>query len=111
MDKTFFDERAVHGTIDFPIAVYQFENEDTTQIALHYHTEFEFLILTKGSVNIQLDDITFTINENEGIFINSEVLHYAFCRQPSLCAFTAIVFSPSSLHPNMITCTGNLYAL
>lgn len=72
-------EETQHGTSEFPVAVY------TTQLNLnvlgyvnwHWHEELQFVYVIRGEVLFSVGATTFTLQEGEGLFINSEVLHMA----------------------------------
>ena len=56
MDKKSFEEHIIHGDIDFPVGIYAFNKQHEIVLPLHYHREFEFLILTNGKAKLQLDN-------------------------------------------------------
>lgn len=51
-------------------------------IPWHWHDEFEFGYLTGGSVSYKTSRHTFLLQEGDGIFINSGVLHYLHPLEP-----------------------------
>ena len=94
MNKTDLKERALHGTPDFPIAIYNntFDKEYNLLAPLHYHSEFELLVATKGTVTVRIEDTIYNLAEGEGIFINSELLHVITSEENMNHGFVAIVF-------------------
>ena len=96
MGRDSFEEHAIHGTVDFPVGIYDthFEPAHRILFSLHYHREFELLLVTRGKVRLQLEGDTFYLNQGEGIFINSGALHSAESSEHQECGFIAIVFSP-----------------
>ncbi|WP_099302895.1 helix-turn-helix domain-containing protein [Bacillus sp. Marseille-P3800] len=52
-------------------------------IPLHWHKEFQFMLVITGSVNVQILDQDVKLNEGEGAFIQSGVVHKIFELQPS----------------------------
>lgn len=86
----------IHGTADFPVGVYNlnFDSKSDVLFPLHYHREFEILVITKGKVKLQLEGTTVYLAEGEGIFINSGMLHSAVQEEGVASGFTAIVFLP-----------------
>lgn len=96
MEKTGFLERTVHGTPAFPAAIYHAYYDESCKIlfALHYHRDFEFLLVTEGKVRVQYHGEAASLGPGEGIFINSGMLHTAVSMQATACRFTAVVFSP-----------------
>ena len=94
MDKIGLIEKSSHGTPSFPVAVYNmFFDKDTNILApLHYHNEFELLVATKGSITVQIEENTYNLQQGEGIFINSGLLHVIKSENNDEHAFIAIVF-------------------
>lgn len=97
MKKNFFEEHITHGTVDFPVGIYDmhFKKENSVLFPVHYHKEFELLVATDGKFTVQLEGDTVCLNQGEGIFINSGNLHSAINAGNTVCSFIAIVFSPT----------------
>lgn len=97
MEKIRLIEKSTHGTPVFPIAVYNMTFDKYTSILapLHYHREFELLYATKGSLTIQIDENTYILQEGEGVFINSGLLHVIKAENNDEHAFIAVVFDYS----------------
>lgn len=78
VDKTDSSGRELltYGTSDFPIA---FFDDDLTKVKVpwHWHDEFEIIIITEGSVCVQIANSSFVLNKGEGYFLNSGILHSA----------------------------------
>lgn len=87
-------ETLIHGTPDFPVAVYNntFDRQFNLLAALHYHTEFELLVATKGSLSVQIEETLYCVKEGEGLFINSGLIHSISSSDNSEHGFIAIVF-------------------
>lgn len=96
MNKNCFEEHMIHGTADFPVGIYdmRFEGTGRELFPLHYHNEFEILVITKGRARVQLEDNIFYPEKGEGLFINSGMLHSAVQAENEECCFLAIVFLP-----------------
>lgn len=89
-------ETILHGTSDFPIQFYIDEFSDFHQksIPIHWHPEFEFFMVDKGTVSIQIGTQKITLNSGECIFINGNVLHsFQQVDNSLLCRCPNIVFS------------------
>lgn len=102
MRKDLYDEHVIHGTIGFPVGIYNFSNpyEDEILFAVHYHREFELLIVTEGKVKLQVENDTYFLEHGQGVFINSCALHSTFSLTKK-CRCMAIVFSPEFIaHTN-----------
>ena len=85
-------ELLTYGTSDFPIA---FFDDDLTKVKVpwHWHDELEIIIITEGSVSIQIANSSFVLNKGEGYFLNSGILHSAKLLSPRGHQ-RALIFSP-----------------
>lgn len=94
MEKTDFKETLIHGTPAFPIAIYNntFDKQYNLLAPLHYHSEFELLVATKGTLSVQLEETLYTLSEGEGLFINSGLIHMFTSVDHIDHGFIAIVF-------------------
>jgi len=94
VDKTDSSGRELltYGTSDFPIA---FFDDDLTKVKVpwHWHDEFEIIIITEGSVCVQIANSSFVLNKGEGYFLNSGILHSAKLLSPKGHQ-RALIFSP-----------------
>ena len=77
MERTSFKESLQHGSAEFPVAVYnmKFDKKQQMLASLHYHKEFEFLVITEGRICVQIEEKNYELKSGEGIFINSGCLH------------------------------------
>ena len=68
-------ERKQHGTKDFPCAAY---GSSLCQICYpwHWHEEFELSVLTQGSLWFYTPRETILLGPGDGLFLNSEAMHY-----------------------------------
>lgn len=94
VDKTDSNGRELltYGTSDFPIA---FFDDDLTKVKVpwHWHDELEIIIITEGSVCVQIANSSFVLNKGEGYFLNSGILHSAKLLSPNGHQ-RALIFSP-----------------
>lgn len=94
VDKTDSSGRELltYGTSDFPIA---FFDDDLTKVKVpwHWHDELEIIIITEGSVSVQIANSSFVLNKGEGYFLNSGILHSAKLLSPNGHQ-RALIFSP-----------------
>ncbi len=101
MEKESLKEPLLHGTAAFPLAVYPmiFPKYQHSFAYLHYHTEFELLVATRGTLLVQIEEQCYTVPEGEGIFINSGLLHTITApeEEPAGHGFLAVVFDYSLL--------------
>ncbi|MBE6857754.1 MAG: AraC family transcriptional regulator, partial [Ruminococcus sp.] len=71
------DETNMHGTSEFPIAVYHADVTDNF-VSWHWHEEMEFGFVTEGSVLMECGNERFTLNIGDIYFLNSNTLHALF---------------------------------
>ena len=86
-------ELVEHGTTAFPVACY---HDDFRQMDVpwHWHEELEAVLISEGSCTVAAGNEKFVLQEGEGFFINSEVLHGAWNGADSGCRFHSLVFHP-----------------
>lgn len=77
--KNFLREKAIHGTALVPVAIHHLSYEENLDnfFYLHWHYEFEFIIVIKGAITYTIEDEDYTIKAGEGLFIPSNKLHAA----------------------------------
>lgn len=94
MEKNHLKEAMLHGTPSFPVAIYnnKFDKQYTLLAPLHYHNEFELLVATKGTLNVQIEEATYILSQGEGLFINSGLLHIINSNDDVDHGFIAVVF-------------------
>ncbi|MBQ6529721.1 MAG: AraC family transcriptional regulator [Clostridia bacterium] len=101
MTEPYFEEHLIHGTAEFPVGIYDmhFNSDEKPLFPLHYHSEFEFLIITAGEATVHINGEPVVVKKGEGAFINSSALHSAVNSADLECGFIAIVFSPQFIAP------------
>lgn len=82
-----------HGTGLFPVACYH-DDLIKADVPWHWHDEWEFIIVSKGTAIISVENAKYTVKCGEGFFINAGVLHSAKPSDNSVCLFHSIVFHP-----------------
>lgn len=98
-----YEEKMRHGTPHMPLGLHKlrFAEGTDTIFYLHWHEEFEFLIVTKGEAIFEIEDRKHHIKEGEGVFINSDLLHSAHAVDGKECHFIAVVFSGNFLNESL----------
>lgn len=93
--KKEYEEKQRHGTVEFPLGLHKLEYPQNTDAIfyLHWHQEFEFLVVTKGRLLFTVEEADYELHEGDGIFINSNELHAARAINGEACAFFAVDFS------------------
>lgn len=96
------EEGVVHGTLQLPFSIHHtyIRKNQVNILYLHWHQEYEFLLVKEGSAVFHIGDKDYIVNANEGLFIPSNVLHSATSLDGSTCSFYAFVFHMSFLAEN-----------
>ena len=104
-------EKISHTTDSAPYSIHFTEVSLGADPALylHWHKEMEFLLLTSGALLFQMEDITFTLQAGDAVFIPSGTLHSAKSRSDQPVSFYALVFSPEFLISSFDTTAYNTY--
>ncbi|WP_054742098.1 AraC family ligand binding domain-containing protein [Cellulosilyticum ruminicola] len=96
-------EKLPHGNVLFPLMVHEVSSNPkiTERLACHWHTEYEFLVITKGCAQFQIENQIIPVKENDIVFIKSDDLHAitTTCGMP--LDFYAIVFHPDLLNSHL----------
>ena len=81
----------------FPIRVHYTTHRPDTYVLInkHWHEEMEVLYISKGSMEVSVEEHTFVAQEKDIILIPSNVLHTSYNILGTSCEFCAIVFSPN----------------
>ena len=92
-----FQEVIAYPDVNFPLEIWignlneYFNNE----LPIHYHDVFEYAFVLKGEVIYKINDENIALHENEGIFVNSDVIHAV--RQSGSDAILYTIGFPSNL--------------
>lgn len=89
-------ELTEHRTVVLPVACYVTTiNENINgYIPLHWHDEFQFVHVVKGTAEFQINEEPISVREGEGLFINSGGLHMAKDSKQSGCVYICVNVSP-----------------
>lgn len=91
------EELVQHGDYEFPCALY-FSDIDVytaSEIAWHWHKEIEIVVLYEGSVSLETEKESIVLQKGDGVFINSEELHYFKKLGDEKCLLVSYVFDKS----------------
>ena len=69
----------------------------------HWHDDIELITVLQGEMEYNVNGEIITIQQDEGIFINSRQLHYGFSKTKEECEFLCIL-----IHPIMLCSTQDL---
>ncbi len=70
-------EVIAYPNIDFPLEIWTGNLNEyfNSELSTHYHDVFEYAMVIKGKVIYKINEDEILLNENEAIFINSDVIH------------------------------------
>lgn len=82
------------GSAGFPCGGYRnyISFDSSKEVPWHWHEELELIYVVEGSLKVRLPGIQIVINQGEGIFINTNVLHSANSNQKQKCLIHSLVF-------------------
>lgn len=75
-------------------------NEDMSDLApsyrelVHWHEDLEFILVTKGTLDFDVNGEILHIQSNQGLFVNSGRLHYGYSEKMQEVLFKLIIISP-----------------
>ena len=88
-------ELAEHKTDDIPCAAY-IDKYFNSSYHWHWHDELEITFVTEGAIEAWINSEHYILNKNDGIFINSGVVHkYGSGIQNADCVMPNVVFHPT----------------
>ena len=85
IDKTGL-ELIEHGIASFPIACYH-DDLQRECVDWHWHEELELIVVSEGGAIIAVDGEKHIVNEGNGFFINTGVLHGGWIYENINCRF------------------------
>lgn len=92
MSKIRFENH--HSTMEWPVRISRFHCPGyATVIPLHYHDEFEILLIENGTHTIGVNDKEFTAHPGDVVCINTKDLHYITSKKIS-ASYVSIMFLP-----------------
>ena len=101
--KKEYEEKEKHGTAQFPVGLHKLTYPADTDMIfyLHWHQEFEFLVVTKGKILFTIEDREYIMKPGDMVFINSNYLHTAKNICGDVCSFFAVDFSYQVLNEDI----------
>jgi len=72
-------ELTLHGTKEFPVALYEtvLRLDSMDFLPLHWHKEIQYVYVKSGRVEYRVGADVFILEEGEGLFVNASSLHEA----------------------------------
>lgn len=90
------EELKPHGTSEFPIACYS-NGMARYYVPWHYHDEWEMVLITSGTAKLSVAGDEYILQEAEGVFINSGILHTLQSYSNTSGIYHSVVFHPRLL--------------
>ena len=95
MNYSELHEYKKRGTFDFPIELYYVdENEPRYQMPLHWHLEYELILVLSGSFTLSLDGQIVELEKGDCAWIGDGVVHGG---TPNNCVYECVVFDLGTL--------------
>ena len=71
-------EKEPHGNALFPLKVHDIITNPgiSERVGWHWHSEFEFLVVTRGEADFGINERSIKVREGDIIFIRPDVLHF-----------------------------------
>lgn len=91
MDIHSLKENARHGTVIFPLALYEWSGTDDWRVSLHWHDEMELVYFKEGSFQVWLNTKEFLIESPAIMCIHAGELHSLILKAG--CLESAVVFN------------------
>lgn len=90
-------ELTEHRTVVLPVGCYVTTISENINgyIPLHWHDEFQFVLVVKGTANFQINEEPISVRKGEGVFINSGSLHMAKDLNNQGCIYICLNVSPA----------------
>lgn len=95
-------ENVAYNNPDFPayIRCGILSNYPDYRAVCHWHTDFEFIYVFDGTMDYSVNGSVTTLKAGQGIFINSNCLHFGFSDNRAECSFLCILLNPELLSSN-----------
>ncbi len=91
-------ETIPHHSQTSPFSIYKTDFSPPIALYLHWHPEMELLYVSKGHIELLIDNTTIHLHEREAVFIPPNMIHSASATDSGV--FYAFVFSPSLITPS-----------
>lgn len=75
---------------------------DGMKALCHWHNDVELVKILDGEMNYYINGKTINLKKNDGVVINSKVMHYGFSENNQECEFICILIDPEILAINSV---------
>lgn len=89
-------EHVFYNKSDFPVYIRPgiLSHYPNYSAESHWHDDIEFIVILSGSMDYNVNGEILTLQESEGIFVNSRQFHYGFSAKHQECTFICILLHP-----------------
>lgn len=96
-------ESKKRGTFDFPVELYRVDERSARyQMPLHWHLEYEIILILSGSFELSLDGKSFVMNKGDCAWIGDGVVHGGV---PNDCIYACVVCDLGTLLHDTPVCS------
>lgn len=95
-------EHAIRGTPMFPCEVYHYNvcADRGWEVPWHWHRELELALVLHGAMVMEFGGQYHIVREGEGVFINSNTLHFSYIPAGGTCETVTFVLFPEIITGN-----------
>jgi len=76
------------------------ETDYDSAVECHWHDEVEFVMVTHGQLQYNINGSCITIEQGQGVFVNSKQMHHGFTVGKNICECIIVIFHPALICPN-----------
>lgn len=94
-----FSEKVQYDCNDYPIYIQRdlLSHYPNYTAANHWHADVEMIAVISGEMKYNVNGDTLTLRGGEGIFVNTEQMHFGYSDTKTECDFICILFHPMLL--------------
>lgn len=89
-------ERVAYDKSDFPVYIRKgiLSAYPNYSAESHWHDDVEFIFILYGSMQYNINGEVTTLNQGEGIFVNTRQLHFGYSENKEECVFICVLLHP-----------------
>ena len=74
--------------------------EHDFSLECHWHEDIEFVLVTLGELQYNINGKCITLKKGQGVFVNARQMHHGFSVGENECECITVIFHPSLIYPN-----------